>query len=88
MTFAAGESLFEQGDPSDVVYVIDEGEIDIVRDPRRRERGAARPIGPGQYFGELGPLLGFPRSASARAATDVTLIAYSVRTFRERVLRN
>jgi len=34
------------------------------------------------YFGELGPLLNLPRSASARALTDVTLIGYSSRLFR------
>ena len=40
----------------------------------------------GQYFGELGPLLGFPRSASARAAANVTLVAYGPREFRQSVL--
>ena len=41
---------------------------------------------PGQYFGELGSLLGYPRSASARAATDVELTAYGPQSFRETVL--
>jgi putative ABC transport system ATP-binding protein len=39
-------------------------------------------VGPGSYFGELGPLLNLPRSASARAATDATLTGYSARLFR------
>ena len=43
-------------------------------------------LGPDQYFGELGPFLGFPRSASVRARTDVVLTAYSARVFREKVL--
>jgi len=43
-------------------------------------------LGRDQYFGELGPFPGFPRSASARAATDVVLTAYSPRVFREKVL--
>ncbi len=43
-------------------------------------------LGPDQYFGELGPFLGFPRSASVRANTDVVLTAYSPRVFREKVL--
>jgi CRP-like cAMP-binding protein len=41
---------------------------------------------PGQYFGELGAFLGFPRTASARALNDVVLVAYDPRVFRERVL--
>ena len=43
-------------------------------------------LGPDQYFGELGPFLGFPRSASVRATSDVVLTAYSPRVFREKVL--
>jgi putative ABC transport system ATP-binding protein len=31
VTLPAGASLFEQGDPSDLVYLIDVGEIDVVR---------------------------------------------------------
>jgi putative ABC transport system ATP-binding protein len=86
VTFAAGTSLFEQGDPSDVVYEIEVGEVDIVRVMADgREHVLAR-LGAGQYFGELGPLMGFPRSASARAATEVTLTRRSPHEFRERVL--
>ena len=43
-------------------------------------------LGVGEYFGELGPLLGFPRSATAVAETPVSLVAYSVQDFREQVL--
>ena len=39
----------------------------------------------GEYFGEIAPLFGMPRSATARARTDVTLVGYSTRDFRERV---
>ena len=41
-------------------------------------------IGPGRYFGELGPLFGLPRSATARARTEASVIGYSVREFRAR----
>jgi putative ABC transport system ATP-binding protein len=85
-SLAAGESLFEQGDASDLVYVIDEGELDIIRVlVGGGEQHLAR-LGPGQYCGELGPLMGFPRSASARAATDVVLTVLSPHEFRERML--
>ena len=43
-------------------------------------------VGEGEYFGELGPLLGFPRSATARAITPLRCTAYNVRDFREQVL--
>ena len=85
-TFAAGASVFEQGDAADLVYVIDSGEIEIVRVLADGGEERLARLGPGRYFGELGPLLGFPRSASARAATDVELTGYDPRVFRERIL--
>ena len=85
-TLAAGESLFEQGDASDVVYIIVEGEIDIVRILADKSEQPLARLGPGQYCGELGPVMGFPRSASARAATDVVLTVLSPHEFRERML--
>ena len=84
--YTAGESIFEQGDRSSVVYVIEEGEVDIVRVLAGGDEELIRVMHAGQYFGELGPTLGFPRSASARAKTDLRLTAYNVVEFRERVL--
>lgn len=86
VAFPAGTSIFEQDDPSDVVYVIDDGEVDIIRVLAGGGEEPLARLGTGQYFGELGPLLGFQRSASARAATDVRLTVYGPREFRERVL--
>ncbi len=83
--YVAGESVFEQGDRSTFVYVIDEGEVDVVRVLADGSEEHIRVMGAGQYFGELGPTLGFPRSASVRARTDLTLTAYSIVEFRELV---
>ncbi len=86
--FAAGLSIFEQGDRSDVVYMITSGEVDIVRVHADGTEDELNRLPAGQYFGELGALLGFPRSASARARTDVVACAYSPRAFRRLVVRN
>jgi putative ABC transport system ATP-binding protein len=84
--YAAGESIFEQGDPAQLIYVIQSGEVDVIRvNADGSEERLAR-LGPEKYFGELGPFLGFPRSASVRAHTDVVLTAYSPRVFREKIL--
>ena len=37
---------------------------------------------PGDYFGELAPLAGLPRSASARARSQASLTGYGVQEFR------
>jgi len=86
VTFAGGETVFEQGDPSDLVYVVESGEIEIVRVLADGGEEQLNRIGAGQYFGELGPFLGFPRSATARAVSDARLTAYGARVFRERIL--
>jgi CRP-like cAMP-binding protein len=40
-------------------------------------------LGPGKYFGELAPLFGLRRSATARAVTPSTVTGRSLREFRE-----
>jgi putative ABC transport system ATP-binding protein len=79
----AGQTVFEQGDPSDLVYVIEQGEVEIVRvrDDGGEERLAS--LGAGRYFGELGPLFGLRRSATARAVTHAAVTGYPVREFRQ-----
>ncbi len=66
-TYAAGESIFEQGDDAHLVYVIKSGNVDVVRVLADGGEEPLNRLGPDQYFGELGPFLGFPRSASVRA---------------------
>ena len=50
--------------------------------PGTKEPVAVR--GPGHHFGELGPLLGLPRAASARARTRAVVTGYNVADFRQR----
>ncbi len=82
---AAGEVLFAQGSWGDLVYVVESGEIDIVRvhGPDREETLIT--LQKGAYFGETGPLFGLPRSATARAKTDARVTGYTVRSFRDHV---
>jgi putative ABC transport system ATP-binding protein len=77
--------VFEQGAPSDLVYTIEDGEIEIVR---QRTDGTEEPVallGPGRYFGELGPLFGLRRSATARAVKQALVTGYTPRDFRDLV---
>jgi putative ABC transport system ATP-binding protein len=84
VTLDAGEILFEQGAASDLVYVVESGAIEIFRrDPRGRVV-PLREVSPPSYFGELGPLLKMPRSASARATAPTILTGYPPKIFAER----
>jgi putative ABC transport system ATP-binding protein len=83
---SAGEVLFEQGDASDLVYMIDEGEIEIFRVTPEHQEEVVAVLRPGNYFGELGPLLSLPRSASARARTAARLTGYPPELFQRTVV--
>jgi putative ABC transport system ATP-binding protein len=83
VTLEAGQYLFRQGDPSDVVYLIQSGEIEILRDMADGSEHRLTVIGEGAYFGELGPMLNLPRTASARALTRAVLTGCSVQQFRK-----
>jgi putative ABC transport system ATP-binding protein len=74
--------LFRQGDPSDLVYLIQSGQVEILREKADGTQERLTVIGEGSYFGELGPMMNLPRSASARALTATVLTGCSVQQFR------
>ena len=82
---AAGEVLFEQGDDADAVYVIESGEVEVYR-PAGDDGAEVHlaVLGPGRYFGEIGPMLKLPRTASVRAKSDARLTGMGLREFRRR----
>jgi putative ABC transport system ATP-binding protein len=80
----AGKVIFRQGDASDLVFVVESGTVEIFRELADGTDEYVTDIPTGRYFGELGPLLDLPRSASARAKTDVDLVGYPVKEFRAR----
>jgi putative ABC transport system ATP-binding protein len=82
VALAAGDVLFRQGDPSELVYVVEEGAIEVYRERVDGSEEILASVSVGNYVGELGPMLNLPRSASARATVACRLTGYSVRAFR------
>jgi len=70
--YEAGEEIFAEGDPAEDAFVIDSGQVEIVKEVDGAPVVLAR-LTEGEIFGEMGLLDDKPRSAGARAATDVTL---------------
>jgi putative ABC transport system ATP-binding protein len=81
---AAGDVLFDQGSRGELIYVVELGEVEILRVHDNGSMELLGTRGPGAYFGEMGPLCGLPRSATTRARTPSVLTGYSVRAFRDR----
>jgi len=82
---ARGEVLFYEGQPGDVAYVVESGRIELVRRLSDGGEDIVLEAGPGTWFGELAPLFGLPRSATARAATAAVVTRCSPQDLRNRV---
>jgi putative ABC transport system ATP-binding protein len=83
MRLAPGSVVFAQGTMGDLIYVVEEGELEIVRELSDGGEELLNVATPGEYFGELGPLFSLPRSATARARTHAIVTAYTAEAFRK-----
>ena len=81
----AGTTLFNQGALADLIYVVAEGELELVRQRPGGGHEVLRVAKPGDHFGEIGTLFGLPRSATVRARTAAAVVGYSVPAFRQRL---
>jgi putative ABC transport system ATP-binding protein len=77
--------MFEQNALADLIYIVTEGELEILRPRAGGGHDVLRVAKAGDYFGEIGPLFGLPRSATVRARTDASVIGYNVPAFRKRL---
>jgi putative ABC transport system ATP-binding protein len=81
----AGDVVFEQCTMGDLIYVVSEGQCEIVHELADGGEELIKVAGPGDYFGEIGVLFHMPRSAKVRARTDATVVGYTAQAFRERL---
>jgi small-conductance mechanosensitive channel len=77
--YGGGETIVQQGEAGQSMYVILEGTVSVVLEPARNE--VAR-IEAGGYFGEMSLLTGEPRSATVLACGDVAVIEIAADLFR------
>ena len=83
---AAGQTLFRQGDAGDLVFEVDAGRVEIVQELADGGETVLAHVEAGSYFGELAPMFGLRRSATARATADAPAVVtgYTMRDFRAR----
>jgi len=74
--FKAGDTIFKEGDPATELYVIQSGRVGIQTGNRLLDT-----LNPNTIFGEMALVDSAPRSASAIAVTDVTLVPVSEKQF-------
>ena len=67
--FEEGDDIFREGDPGDTLYFVIDGRVRIHTGPEE-----IAVLGERQVFGEMSLLDSEPRSASATALSDMTLL--------------
>jgi len=72
-----GQSLFDEGDPGDRLYVVTEGKVKLGRTSSDGRENLLAIQGPGQMFGELSLFDPGPRSATVTAVTDAAFLSLS-----------
>ncbi len=85
--FAQGDTVFREGDLGTEMYVIHEGKVEILRTVAN-ERLQMAVLEKGDFFGEMSLLEELPRSATARALEDTTLIEINGALFDRMLRRN
>jgi CRP/FNR family transcriptional regulator, cyclic AMP receptor protein len=75
-SYSAGRVIFQEGQPRDFMYVIQEGEVELT------VRGqVVEIVGVDGFFGEMALIDQEPRSATALAKTDCSLVPINEKRF-------
>ncbi len=72
-TVSAGHVIFREGQKADTAYYLQTGTVEILKQGPAGNVVVTR-LEPGALFGEMALLDDAPRSATAMAATEVTLV--------------
>jgi len=79
--FEPGQVVFLEGDRGDWLYVVVDGEVEVVKAIPDGGETSLRRLGRGECFGEIALVSDRPRSATVRSLTDVNLLAVDREAF-------
>ena len=73
--FEPGDHIIKQGEPPSSFYVIEKGEVEVVRiSPEKPDGETLAVLGAGNFFGEQALLSNQPRTASVRARSPAEIV--------------
>jgi len=70
VTLGAGQKLFDEGDPTGGVFIVERGRVRLTR-----KGTPIADLGPGEMFGEMAALDGGPRVVTVTAGEPTSLLA-------------
>ena len=85
--YAAGDVIFQQGELGTEMFIIQEGEVDIIKHINGESHFLSH-LEKGDFFGEMAVLESVPRTADAVARTDVRTLVINGARFDEMLRKN
>jgi NADH dehydrogenase len=79
--FEPGEVIFEEGGHGDWLYIVVDGEVEVLKRVPGASEMSLRRLGPGECFGEIALLGDHVRTATTRSVTAVNLLAVDREAF-------
>ena len=85
--YSAGEAIFHQGDLGTEMFIIQDGEVHIIKNINGASHILSK-LEKGDFFGEMSVLESLPRTADAVAVTDVKALVINGARFDEMLRKN
>lgn len=79
--YDSGDYIFRQGEAPTSFYVLEQGEVEVVRGQNGSDGEVVAVLGPGSFFGERALLGNRPRVMSVRARTPVDVLVMGKNVF-------
>ena len=83
VAYQPGEKLFEQGDESDTLFIVGQGELEVVARSPMGEKVVLAQLGPGTVVGELSLIGGGPRSATVEVVSPAEIFCLKHESFEQ-----
>jgi CRP-like cAMP-binding protein len=77
MRILPGDCIFKEGEPAREMYVVLDGELEVLKKSRRGRETRVAILGPNDCFGEMSIIDMMPRSATVRALGPTRLLRIS-----------
>jgi len=71
--YPAGQKVVRQGDEGETFYIVDAGQVRVLRKDESGAEAVVRFLGPGQFFGEVALLYDEQRNATVETVLNTTL---------------